>query len=110
MNTSQKSIQNILDVFGGTIKKETGAFGAHLMGTTRMAKNDNEGVVDVNQRVFGTSDLYVTGSSVFPTGGGSNPTLTLTALSLRLADHLLKSAKQYGFTLSNSHKNKRFNR
>lgn len=110
MNTSQKSIQNILNMFGGTIKKETGAFGAHLMGTTRMAKKDSEGVVDVNQRVFGTRNLYVTGSSVFPTGGASNPTLTLTALSLRLADHLLESAKQYGFSQSNSRTNKKINR
>lgn len=96
MDKAPDSIQNLLNVFGGKVKKDTGAFGAHLMGTTRMAKNENEGVVDVNQRVFGTRNLYVSGSSIFPTGGASNPTLTLTALSLRLGDHLLELARQNG--------------
>ena len=61
----------------------------HLMGTTRMSISDKTGVVNKNQKVFGTSNLYIAGASVFSTGGAANPTLTLTALSLRLADHIL---------------------
>jgi choline dehydrogenase-like flavoprotein len=46
------------------------------------------GVVDENSRVHGTSNLFVAGSSVFPSGGYANPTLTIVALTLRLGDHL----------------------
>jgi choline dehydrogenase-like flavoprotein len=60
----------------------------HQMGTTRMAANERAGVVDRDCRVFGVENLYLAGSSVFPTGGWMNPTLTLVALALRLADHL----------------------
>lgn len=62
--------------------------GSHHMGTTRMADNPKKGVVDANCLVHGVSNLYVAGSSVFPTGGAANPTLTLIALALRLADHI----------------------
>ena len=48
------------------------------------------GVVDADCRVHGVRNLYVAGSSVFPTYGCSNPTLTVVALALRLADHLKK--------------------
>jgi choline dehydrogenase-like flavoprotein len=44
--------------------------------------------VDENCRVHATANLFVAGSSVFPTGGFANPTLTIVALALRLADHL----------------------
>lgn len=64
------------------------ATGMHHIGTTRMARDEREGVVDRDGRVFGTQDLYVAGSSVFPTSGYANPTLTLVALALRLAEHL----------------------
>lgn len=60
----------------------------HHMGTTRMSRMPYDGVVDANCRVHGVSNLYIAGSSVFPTGGFSNPTLTIVALALRLADHL----------------------
>lgn len=64
----------------------------HMMGGTRMAISPDGGVVDTDSRVFGTENVYVAGASVFPTGGMANPTLTLIALTLRLADHLSKSA------------------
>ena len=60
----------------------------HHMGTTRMADDPKKGVVDADSKVFGTDNLFVAGSSVFTTGGCSNPTLNLVALSLRLAGHL----------------------
>jgi choline dehydrogenase-like flavoprotein len=62
--------------------------GFHHMGTTRMATGAAQGVVDPDGRVFGLANLYVAGSSVFPTSGWANPTLTLAALTLRLAAHL----------------------
>jgi len=62
--------------------------GSHHMGTTRMSDNPLHGVVDRNCKVHAINNLYVAGSSVFPTSGVSNPTLTLVALTLRLADHL----------------------
>lgn len=60
----------------------------HHMGTTRMAASPNSGVVTRDCRVFGIDNLYVAGSSVFPTSGHVNPTLTIVMLSLRLAAHL----------------------
>ena len=58
------------------------------MGTTRMSANAATGVVDANCRVHGLTNLHIAGSSVFPTVGYANPTLTVVALALRLADHL----------------------
>lgn len=65
-----------------------GAQGGHFIGTARMSSSPEEGVVDENLEVWDTRNLYVAGSAVFPTSGFANPTLTLVALSLRLADHL----------------------
>ena len=61
----------------------------HHMGTTRMHESPRQGVVDPNSRIHGMSNMYVAGSSVFPTAGANFPTFTLVALSLRLADHLV---------------------
>ena len=62
--------------------------GKHHMGTTRMHPDPKQGVVDPDCRVHGIANLYVAGSSVFPTSGYANPTFTIIALTLRLADHL----------------------
>ena len=60
----------------------------HHMGTTRMADDPRNGVVDRDCLVHGTRNLYVAGSSVFPTYGLGSPTQMLIALALRLADLL----------------------
>jgi choline dehydrogenase-like flavoprotein len=60
----------------------------HHMGTTRMHQDPKRGVVDEHCQVHGISNLFVAGSSVFPTSGYANPTLTIIALSLRLADRI----------------------
>ena len=66
-----------------------GPIGAyHHLGTTRMAADPAQGVVDADCRVHELDNLWIAGSSVFPTGGYVNPTLTLVALALRLADRL----------------------
>ncbi len=60
----------------------------HHMGTARMHADPAFGVVDADCRVHGLSNLYVASSAVFPTAGAANPTLTIVALALRLADHI----------------------
>ncbi len=65
-------------------------WGNHHLGTTRMHQDPKQGVVDADGQVHGVANLYVAGSSLFPTYGASNPTLNLVALTLRLADHLKK--------------------
>lgn len=62
--------------------------GWHHMGTTRMSNDPKKGVVDANCRVHSIDNLYVAGSSCYPTGSSVNPTLTVVAISLRLSDHL----------------------
>ncbi|MGH7647003.1 MAG: GMC oxidoreductase [Gemmatimonadaceae bacterium] len=61
----------------------------HHAGTTRMHDDPALGVTDRNARVHGMDNLYVAGTSLFPTAGFANPTLTIVALTLRLARHLL---------------------
>jgi choline dehydrogenase-like flavoprotein len=64
----------------------------HHMGTTRLAEDAKRGVVDEHCAVHGCRGLHIAGSSVFPTSGCANPTLTIVALSLRLADRLKATA------------------
>jgi choline dehydrogenase-like flavoprotein len=84
---------------GAGIGRVDGAFGeerpeamfvgnSHHMGTTRMSTDPARGVVDPSGRVHGVPNLYVAGSSVFPTSGYANPTLTIVALAIRLAGEL----------------------
>lgn len=61
---------------------------SHHMGTTRMGKDPQTSVVDADCRIHGVDNVYVAGSSVFPTSGVVNPTMTIVALSIKLADHL----------------------
>jgi choline dehydrogenase-like flavoprotein len=62
------------------------------MGTTRMGTDPATSVVDPECRIHGMDNLWIAGSSVFPTGGWSNPTLTIIALSLRLAERVAAEA------------------
>jgi choline dehydrogenase-like flavoprotein len=63
-------------------------WGNHHMGTTRMAADPKQGVVDADGRVHGIGNLYIAGSSVFPSCGPVNPTFTIVALAIRMADHI----------------------
>ncbi|RVT94882.1 FAD-dependent oxidoreductase [Sphingomonas crocodyli] len=62
--------------------------GYHHIGTTRMSADPRHGVTDGDTRVHGIANLYVAGSSLFPTSGWANPTLTIIALAMRTADHV----------------------
>jgi hypothetical protein len=64
--------------------------GCHHMGGTRMSNSSQLGVVDKNCKVYGSSNLYIAGSSIFTTGGHNNPTLPIVQFSLRLSDYLKK--------------------
>jgi choline dehydrogenase-like flavoprotein len=64
---------------------------SHHLGPTRMSADPRTGVVDRNCRVHGIRNLFIAGSSIFPTSGYANPTLTIVALALRLAEHLKSS-------------------
>ncbi len=66
----------------------------HHMGTTRMDDSPTKGVVDRHCRVHDLGNMYVAGSSVFPTAGANFPTITLVALALRLSDHIAHRLNQ----------------
>jgi choline dehydrogenase-like flavoprotein len=65
-----------------------GAYGGHHMGTARMGTNPADSVVDADCSVHGIDNLYIASSATFPTSSQANPTLTVVAMALRLADHL----------------------
>jgi len=64
---------------------------SHHLGTTRMSASPRTGVVDAECRVHGIGNLFIAGSSVFPSAGHANPTLTIVALVLRLAERFRRS-------------------
>jgi choline dehydrogenase-like flavoprotein len=61
---------------------------SHHIGTTRMSTDPRKGVVDAQCKIHGVDNLFIAGSAVFPTAGYANPTLTIVALALRLAEWL----------------------
>ncbi len=84
----------ITDVSGGaedwSVEPHEGALttGDHHIGALRMAVSPDDGIVNADARVHTVDNLYIAGCSIFPTSGFANPTLTIIALALRLADHL----------------------
>jgi choline dehydrogenase-like flavoprotein len=74
----------------------------HNMGTTRMSQDPKQGVVDRDCKVHGIANLFIAGSSIFPTGGFANPTLTIIAFSIRLADHLKRVIKTVEIAVNKS--------
>lgn len=87
--TGSGKLEFDLEQMPNLIKQNLGV-GSHHIGTTRMANNPTEGVVDSNCKVHGINNLYIASSSVFSTSSYANPTLTIVALALRLAAHLKK--------------------
>lgn len=73
---------------------------SHDMGTARMHHDPRFGVTNADGRIHGLQNLYVSGAALFPTVGNTNPTLTLVALALRLADHL---AERFGESQFHEH-------
>lgn len=77
------------------VRRHSAVLGHHI-GTTRMSASPEDGVVDPDCRVHGTTNLFVASSSVFPTSSQANPTLTIVAMAIRLADHLKAKAASLG--------------
>lgn len=102
----ERSVSGLADAFGAagqgrlcwSIPRDkllaTSSASRHHMGTTRMHADPRKGVVDADLRLHEARNLYVAGSSVFPTSGIVNPTLTILALCMRLADHLKSETAQ----------------
>jgi choline dehydrogenase-like flavoprotein len=65
---------------------------AHVCGTCRFGNDPKTSVLDANNRAFGVSNLYVVDSSFFPSSAGTNPSLTIAANALRVAQHLIEQA------------------
>jgi choline dehydrogenase-like flavoprotein len=91
LNRCARLRTELVDLFSTTESRvdESRVWRAHPAGTTRMGAREEEGVVDPSNKVFGLDNLYVSGSSTFPTSGTANPTNLVVAMTLRLADHLI---------------------
>jgi choline dehydrogenase-like flavoprotein len=80
----------------GHVRELEIAWSRHHQGACRMGRSPATSVVDADLRVHETPNLYVCGSEVFVTGGAMQPSLTIVALALRLADHLAGRLRQAG--------------
>jgi choline dehydrogenase-like flavoprotein len=79
-----------------------GAYGGHHIGTARMGADPHSSVVDPNCKVHGVENLFIASAATFPTSSQANPTLTVVAMSLRLARHLKSELKALNATVSES--------
>lgn len=77
-----------------------GAYGGHHVGTARMGRDPRTSVVDGDCKVHGVDNLHIASSAVFPTSSQANPTLTIVAIALRLANHLRTRTGSSGGTAS----------
>ena len=86
INFWEKIMKNKIGVIRANAKEKFNPTfgGGHTMGTTKMGLNNKDSIVDKNCKVHGISNLYVSGSSVFTSGGAANPTLTIVALAYKL--------------------------
>lgn len=88
MDRAESIGRAILERMGARHIRRRNLFAAHQAGTAVMGDDPVTSVVDPTLKAHDMENLYVLGSSAFPTAGAANPTLTIVALALRLADHL----------------------
>ena len=81
------------DVRSADLTKKKLSGSGHIMGTCRMGMNREDSVVNAQCRSHDIENLYIVGSSVFPTGGTTKPTVTIAALALRTAGEIAKRLK-----------------
>lgn len=96
MQQARKDHDEIFDrLRASAVQHATDFFGAgHIMGTCRMGADPHHSVVDAQLRSHDHPNLFILGSSVFPTGGTANPSLTIAALSLRAASAIERQFRQ----------------
>jgi choline dehydrogenase-like flavoprotein len=92
LERAEEVVRDIMSELGAEVTAvhtiDGATMGSHHLGTTRMGADPASSVVDANCRAHDLSNLWIASSSVFPTSGAVNPTLTIGALSLRVADHV----------------------
>ena len=103
IKTRERARQLILKIYGmlnaQNVTESESNWAHHHMGTCRMGEDPRTSVVDANLRVHGTRNLFVAGSAVFVTSGCAGPTVTLTALSHRLAEHIHSQLRAGSFSV-----------
>ena len=87
MKAAQHSMETILRAAGAEEVITIGRY-AHLVGGARMATTPEQGVVDVDHRIFGVPNVFVVDGSTLPTQGAANPALTIMAMAARAADRI----------------------
>ncbi len=88
-NEVQRAILDELDVdITWEVGPENTGPAFHHMGTTRMGTDPDTSVVGSDLRTHDLENCWIASSSVFPTGGAMNPTLTIGALALKAAEHV----------------------
>lgn len=98
--TRSKSVRfDLAGVTEATVRDMIVPIGGHHIGTARMASISREGVCDAIGEVFSVPGLFIAGAAAFPTSSFANPTLTLVALSLRLANHLQRAPARPAVTI-----------
>jgi len=87
LRESRRQLLKLFKPLEGKLIKvaEDSGFLAHVCGTCRMDVDPTKGVVDSNGKVFGADNLYISDSSIFPTSGGANPSLTVAACAMKIA-------------------------
>jgi choline dehydrogenase-like flavoprotein len=102
MEYAQRAIKHIFRAVGAPedewefsdLKNVVYSGSAHIMGTCRMGTDPTTSVVDAEGRSHEHKNLYVVDCSVFPTGGPTNPTVTMAALALRAAEAILQRSRE----------------
>ena len=85
----------LYEAVGATSVQRTPPYpSTHNMGTARMSSRPEDGVVNEFGRAHDVPNLFVSDGSVFTTGAAANPTLTIVALALRQAEHIVDSLKK----------------
>ncbi|SFR61912.1 GMC family oxidoreductase [Halogeometricum limi] len=93
LDYAEEVVRDVMDELGAEVTSvvdidDSKLMGSHHIGTTRMGSDPQSSVVDADCRTHDLDNLWVASSSVFPTSGAVNPTLTIGALSLRVAEHV----------------------
>jgi len=89
------NLRRVLEASGASeVHISSPPFEAHPMGSMRMGREPRTSVTDHVGRVHGVDNLFVGGAALFPSGSSVNPTLTIHALALRTAEHIVRRREE----------------